>query len=106
MRRQWLGGKLTNRQCFNTPVQGSCADAMLRAVAMIDRTLVECRIRGGLIACVHDELLLEVDEYDAPIARELLETVMVDAFATTFPGAPTKGVAEAVIGRNWLEAKA
>jgi DNA polymerase-1 len=107
VRRQWLPyGRLTNRQCFNTPVQGSCADAMLRAVATIDRCLVEGQIRGGLIACVHDELLLEVDERDAQIAREILEAVMVDAFATTFPGAPTKGVAEAVNGRNWLEAKA
>jgi DNA polymerase I-like protein with 3'-5' exonuclease and polymerase domains len=79
---------------------------MLRAVAMIDRILVERRIRGGLIACVHDELLLEVDERDAPIARGLLEAVMIEAFATTFPGAPTKGVAEAVIGKNWMEAKA
>jgi DNA polymerase I-like protein with 3'-5' exonuclease and polymerase domains len=54
----------------------------------------------------HDELLLEVDEDDAPIVRELLEAVMIDAFATTFPGAPIKGVAEAVIGKNWMEAKA
>jgi DNA polymerase-1 len=107
VRRQWLPyGKLTDRQCFNTPVQGSCADAMLRAVAQIDTCLVEGRIRGGLIACVHDELLLEVDENDAEIARALLEDVMTDAFATTFPGAPTKGVAEAVIGPNWAEAKA
>jgi DNA polymerase I-like protein with 3'-5' exonuclease and polymerase domains len=107
VRHQWLPyGKLTDRQCFNTPVQGSCADAMLRAVAQIDTCLVEGRIRGGLIACVHDELLLEVDENDAEIARALLEDVMTDAFATTFPGAPTKGVAEAVIGPNWAEAKA
>ena len=35
-----------------------------------------------------------------------LNAVMIDAFATTFPGAPIKGVAEAVIGKNWMEAKA
>jgi hypothetical protein len=40
------------------------------------------------------------------MVRALLEDVMVDAFAATFPGAPTKGVAEAVIGPNWAEAKA
>ena len=106
VRRQWFSyGKLTDRQCFNTPVQGSCADAMLRAVALIDTRLVEGQIRGGLIACVHDELLLEVSEDDAEIARALLEDVMIDAFATTFPGAPTKGVAAATIGQNWAEAK-
>jgi DNA polymerase I len=107
VRKQWFKyGKLTDRQCFNTPVQGSCADAMLRAVALIDTCMVEGRIRGGLIACVHDELLLEVHEDDAEIARGLLEDVMVDAFATTFPGAPTTGVAAATIGQNWAEAKA
>ena len=107
VRRQWFSyGKLTDRQCFNTPVQGSCADAMLRAVALIDTCLVEGQIRGGLIACVHDELLLEVHEDDADLARALLEDVMVEAFATTFPGAPTKGVATAAIGQTWAEAKA
>jgi DNA polymerase-1 len=107
VRRQWFSyGKLTDRQCFNTPVQGSCADAMLRAVALVDACLVAGRIiRGGLIACVHDELLLEVHEDDADLARALLEDVMIDAFATTFPGAPTKGVAAASIGPNWAEAK-
>ena len=107
VRKQWFSyRKLTDRQCFNTPVQGSCADAMLRAVAQIDACLVEGRIRGGLIACVHDELLLEVHEDDAEIVRALLEDVMIDAFATTFPGAPTTGRGRATIGQNWAEAKA
>jgi DNA polymerase I len=107
VRKQWFKyGKLTDRQCFNTPVQGSCADAMLRAIALIETLLVEGRIRGGLIACVHDELLLEVHGDDAELARALLEDVMIDAFATTFPGAPTVGVAAATIGQNWAEAKA
>jgi DNA polymerase-1 len=107
VRKQWFSyKKLTDRQCFNTPVQGSCADAMLRAAALIDICLVEGQIRGGLIACVHDELLLEVHEDDAEIARALLEDVMINAFATTFPGAPTQGVAQATIGQNWAEAKA
>jgi DNA polymerase I-like protein with 3'-5' exonuclease and polymerase domains len=75
-------------------------------MALIDTCLVEGQIRGGLVACVHDELILEVHEDDAEIARALLEDAMTDAFATTFPGAPTKGVAEAVIGQNWAETKA
>lgn len=42
---------------------------------------------------MHDELILKVPEDDAAIARALLEDVMTKAFAMTFPGAPTKGVA-------------
>jgi DNA polymerase I-like protein with 3'-5' exonuclease and polymerase domains len=78
---------------------------MLRAVAMIDACLIEGRIAGGLIACVHDELLLEVHEEDVELARVLLEETMIHAFAETFPGAPTKGVAKAAIGQNWAGAK-
>jgi DNA polymerase-1 len=107
VRKQWFKyGKLTDRQCFNTPVQGSCADAMLRAVALIDICLIQGRIRGRLVAIAHDEMVLEVHEDDAEIARALLEDVMVYAFSTTFPGAPTTGVAAAAIGQNWAEAKA
>jgi DNA polymerase I len=106
VRREWQwSGRLTTRQCYNTPVQGSCADALLRAMALIDTRLAEWQIPGGLVATVHDELILEVDEDDAEIARTLLEGVMVEAFRTTFPGAPTKGVAKAEIGRSWAEVK-
>jgi DNA polymerase I-like protein with 3'-5' exonuclease and polymerase domains len=55
-------------------------------------------IRGGLVACVHDELLLEVHEDDAEAARDLLKATMIDAFTETFP-APVNGVAAAKIGR-------
>ena len=61
---QWEpGGKLSFQQCCNLPVQGAAADAMLRAIAMVFRRLRG--IKGGLVASVHDELLLEVAEDDA-----------------------------------------
>ena len=62
-------------------------------------------IRGGLVACVHDELLLEVHEVDAEYAREILQQTMIDAFVATFPGAPTNGVATAKVGLSWVEVK-
>ena len=62
---------------------------MLRAIAMVFRRLRG--IRGGLVASVHDELLLEVAEDDAEQARQILEETMVAAFELTFPGAPTAG---------------
>jgi DNA polymerase-1 len=79
---------------------------MLRAVAQMHTCLTEARLQAAMVATVHDELLIEAPEDEAEMVRALLEDVMTDAFATTFPGAPTKGVAEAVIGKNWMEAKA
>ena len=100
-----IGGRLIFTRCCNLPIQGICADAILRAVFNIHRLLQEGNVRGGLIACVHDELVLEVHEDDAELARDLLEIAMLNAFVETFPGAPTNSVATAQIGRSWAEVK-
>jgi DNA polymerase I-like protein with 3'-5' exonuclease and polymerase domains len=97
------GRKLRFPQCCNLPVQGAAADAMLRAIAMVFRRLRG--INGGLVACVHDELLLEVAETDAERARCMLEETMIEAFEQTFPGAPIGKLVEAKIGKTWLEVK-
>jgi len=54
---------------------------------------------------VHDELLLEVAEADADKARQVLAETMLEAFALTFPGAPTRGVVAVEIGRTWKDLK-
>ena len=77
----------------------------MRAITWTYARLKAARIRGGLVACMHDELLLEVVEEDAETARQILEQTMTDAFTETFPGAPASGVATAKIGRNWAEVK-
>jgi hypothetical protein len=100
-----IGGRLIFTRCCNLPIQGICADAMLRAVTNVHEQIQERNVRGGLVACVHDELLLEVHEDDAELARDLLEGSMVDAFTDTFPGAPVNGVATAKIGPNWAAVK-
>ncbi len=79
---------------------------MLRALRLVHSRLLAASIRGGLIASVHDELLLEVHEEDAAGACAILQEAMVDAFVRTFPGAPTRGVAVAKVGRTWAEVKA
>jgi len=60
---------------------------------------------GGLIATINDELVVEAAAADAEAARTILEQTMTEAFAETFPGAPTNGIATAKIGRNWAEVK-
>jgi len=72
---------------------------------LVHARLKRSAIRGGLVACVHDELLLEVHEADAQRAREILQQTMIDAFVATFPGAPTNGVATAKVGLSWAEVK-
>jgi DNA polymerase-1 len=89
-------------QACNLPIQGVCADCMLRAIVKLHKKL---RTGWSLVATVHDELLLEVPEADAEAAAAALAEAMTEAFVETFPGAPTLGVVEVHIGGNWTEAK-
>jgi DNA polymerase I-like protein with 3'-5' exonuclease and polymerase domains len=93
-------GRIRFPQACNIPIQGVSADAMLRAIALMGR-----RLPGAMVACLHDEILIEVSEVECDRAKAALEETMVEAFVMTFPGAPTNGVAKAGVGRNWLEAK-
>jgi DNA polymerase-1 len=96
-------GNLRFTQCCNIPTQGRCADAMLLAIRLVYERLQG--LDAWLVVSIHDELLIEADYRDAERAREILEEAMVEAFVTTFPGAPSHSVADAVTGLNWFAVK-
>jgi len=87
------------RIAINTPVQGTAADLIKRAMVDIDRELESRGMRSRMLIQVHDELLLEAprDEYDelVRIVREKMET----AIEFTVPLKVNISV-----GNNWEEA--
>jgi len=61
----------------NTPVQGTCGDALKRAmVALAD---------APLVSTVHDELILEVPEKESEAMATRLAEAMRDGFAGMVP---------------------
>jgi DNA polymerase-1 len=86
------------RQAMNTPVQGSAADLIKKAMIDLHRELAERKLASRLILQIHDELLLEVPEAEAETARALVKGVMEGALQLEVPL-----VVEANIGRNWAE---
>jgi DNA polymerase I-like protein with 3'-5' exonuclease and polymerase domains len=91
--------------CCNLPIQGICADAMMRALQLTHRRLRAARLDAGLIATIHDELLVEANAHDAEAAAAILQGAMMDAFTMTFPGFPTVNLVEAKIGNSWAAVK-
>jgi DNA polymerase-1 len=91
--------------CCNGPIQGSVADLIMRATAMVDAALIKIGVIGdyGLVCCIHDELLLEVPKNMIEEAKAILEKVMIEAFELTFPDAPTNGLVKIKMGLNWSE---
>jgi DNA polymerase-1 len=86
------------RQAMNTPVQGSAADLIKKAMVDLHRELRERKLRSRLILQIHDELLLEVPEAEAEKAKALVTEVMEGALKLDVPL-----VADARLGRSWAE---
>jgi DNA polymerase-1 len=87
------------RIAINTPVQGSAADLIKRAMIAVDARL-RAEFPGQLLLLqVHDELLLEVDEDQADAVGEMVRHEMANAITLSVPL-----VVELGRGRNWDEA--
>ena len=88
----------TMMSAANTPIQGTGADILKLAIANLAPHLTD---QAHLVACVHDELVLEVRSHKAKEYREILETIMVKAAETVLTSVPS--VADANIGDTWAE---
>jgi DNA polymerase-1 len=87
------------RVAVNTPVQGSAADLIKKAMLTVDRRLREEYPGQLLLLQVHDELLLEVDEKLAGEIGEMVRREMCTAMELSVPLVVDLGT-----GRNWDEA--
>ena len=69
---------LGERMALNTPIQGTAADIIKRAMIDVDAALRKEPVAKMLLT-VHDELVLEIPEEKLDRARALIEKAMVDA---------------------------
>jgi len=89
----------------NLPIQGSCAEVMMLALAQLHAAL-----RGQpatLIATVHDEAVFLVpDDMEVAVAiADIARKEMVAAFLDVFPNAPTQNLVEPKLGPTWGDLK-
>jgi len=82
----------------NTPIQGSAADLIKKAMVEIHRTLAERGLGARMILQVHDELLLEVPEEEIDEATEIVRSRMEGAMTLRVPL-----VVDLRPGRSWYE---
>ncbi len=101
----WEPDGIRYTQCCNLPVQGVCADIMLRAVARVHARIMADRIDAHLIAQIHDELIVEAATADLNAVAKILKEEMTTAFAETFPDAPSLNLVDVKTGQNWADLK-
>ncbi len=75
----------SERMAVNTPIQGSAADIMKRAMLRVQEALQERGLAGRILLQVHDELILEVPEAEVPETEALLKERMEGAAELDVP---------------------
>ena len=78
-------------------IQGTAADIIKRALADLPAQLDATQAQ--IVACIHDEIILEVTLSQAEAARQILEQVMIEAGQRYLPDLPV--VVESVIADSW-----
>ncbi len=87
------------RLAINTPIQGSAADIMKRAMIDADRALRQAVPQARILLQVHDELVIEVPEASAALTLEVGRDAMARAVQLDVPL-----VVDGKYGRSWSEA--
>jgi len=87
------------RIAINTPIQGSAADLMKRAMIGVQRMLEEERFEARMLMQVHDELVFEAPPDEMERLAERLKEVMSGAMELRVPLE-----VDVSWGESWLEA--
>ncbi len=87
------------RIAINTPVQGTAADLIKKAMIAIHRRLGEKKLRAKMLLQVHDELIFEFPESE----RERLESLVVEEMGGALD-LEVPIVVDVSVGPSWFEA--
>ena len=96
----WNIRQFGERVAQNSPIQGTAADVMKRAMIDVQQGLDRKGLGARILLQVHDELLLEVPVDELDEVREVVVSLMEDAAHLNVPL-----VAEWGVGPNWYECK-
>lgn len=88
------------RTAMNTPIQGTAADIIKKAMIDVYQALKKQNLRSRILLQVHDELVLEVVETEIETVSQILKQAMQQAVILNVPL-----TIDINIGENWAKAK-
>lgn len=88
------------RMALNTPIQGTAADILKKAMVEIDREMEKKKLKSKMLVQVHDELVFEVSEDEIETLREMVTRIMTSTYKLDVPLE-----VDYEIGDNWYDAK-
>jgi len=77
--------KSGERMALNTPIQGSSADIIKKAMIEVDKELTSRGLKSQLIIQVHDELVFTVPENEKEIMEKIVVNIMENTYKLLVP---------------------
>ncbi len=96
---RWPGTAMGLPELANCPDQGTGADILKRAMARIRPLLL--RTGSALVACIHDELVVEAPADRAEEVRDEVQAAMIGAGADLLDPIPVE--VEVAVGSTWAD---
>lgn len=92
--------KSGERMAMNTPIQGSAADIIKKAMIDVDNEMAKKGLKSKMLIQVHDELVFTVPKDEIEIMKELVRDTMENAYNLEVPLK-----VDVELGSNWYDAK-
>jgi DNA polymerase I len=86
------------RLAINTPLQGTAADLIKKAMIEIDIILKKHQTLGYMILQIHDELIFELPDFEIISLQPLIKNAMEQVFKLKVPL-----IVDIAVGKNWKE---
>lgn len=90
---------MAERAAINAPIQGGAADLVKLAMQRVDFALKNSGLDARILLQVHDELVVEAKESDAPKVAELMRRTMEN-----IPELKIQMPVDAQVSNNWADA--
>ena len=88
------------RIALNTPIQGSSADIIKKAMIELHQKIKELNLKSTMILQIHDELIFDVVKEEEDTLKKIVKDIMENTYKLDVPLE-----VEISSGKNWYEAK-
>lgn len=88
-------------ELLNIPVQGTAAEGLKSALCIFWDAVERARLDAGVVAIIHDEILVEVRQDQASQVKDLLVEAMIQGISWLVPNVPFD--VDAAVVSNWSE---
>ena len=96
----YMQRSMGERMALNTPIQGSSADILKKAMIEIDDAFTKEHLESTMLLQVHDELIFNVKNNELEKVKEIVKNIMENTIKLSVPL-----VVDIETGANWYDAK-